>query len=93
MHTLNHNKELQNNEFILPGNLGTVQVAGENEARDIKAVNKSNDGSVTLTIGPAKFIAMKDGGFMDADEWMNTPVEKTEDADFQIIEPKQLTNE
>lgn len=46
------NKELQNNEFILPGNLGTIQVG--NKLRDIKSVYKKKDGSITITVGETK---------------------------------------
>jgi hypothetical protein len=41
--------ELQNNDFILPGNLGTITVG--DKKRDVKAIFKGKDGSVTITIG------------------------------------------
>lgn len=46
------NKELQNSEFLLPGNLGTIKVG--NKTRDIKSVFKRKDGAVTITIGETK---------------------------------------
>lgn len=49
---MEQNKELQNNDFILPGNLGTIQVG--NKVRDIKSVYKKKDGSVTITVGETK---------------------------------------
>lgn len=44
--------ELQNNDFILPGNLGTIIVG--DKIRDVKAVFTGKDGSVTITIGETK---------------------------------------
>jgi hypothetical protein len=41
--------ELQNNDMVLPGNLGTVKIG--NQERNIKSVFKKKDGSVTITIG------------------------------------------
>lgn len=49
---MEQNKELQNSDFILPGNLGTIQVG--NKTRDIKSVFKRKDGAVTITIGETK---------------------------------------
>lgn len=46
------NNELQNNDMILPGNIGTISVG--NKVRDIKSVFKGKDGSVTITIGETK---------------------------------------
>lgn len=43
------NNELQNNDFILPGGLGTVQVG--DQVREIKSIFNSKDGSCTITIG------------------------------------------
>lgn len=42
------NNDLQNNDMILPGDIGTVKVG--NKVRDIKSVFKGNDGSVTITV-------------------------------------------
>lgn len=44
--------KLQNNDFILPGNLGTIKIG--NKVRDIKSAFHANDGTVTITIGETK---------------------------------------
>jgi len=41
-----------------------------------------------------KIILLKNGEFMDLDEWSNIPYEgtsKTEDADFEILEQKRIS--
>lgn len=42
--------ELQNEEFILPGNLGAVKIG--NEVHPIKSVEKRKDGTNIITISP-----------------------------------------
>lgn len=84
-------EELQNNEVILKGGLGTVN------GREITKTFKGKDGTTALTINPqpSKVIFLNDGNAMDLDEWTNIPYEghsKTEDAEFEIIEPKQIEN-
>lgn len=49
---MSNGNELQNNDFILPGNLGTAKIG--NKIRDIKSVFKKKDGSVTITVGETK---------------------------------------
>lgn len=49
---MSNGNELQNNEFILPGDLGTIRVG--NKVRDIKSVFKGKDGAVTITVGETK---------------------------------------
>lgn len=49
---MEQNKELQNNEFILPGNLGTVKINGKE--REIVSVFKCKNGSNTITVGATK---------------------------------------
>jgi hypothetical protein len=73
--------ELQKDKLYLPGNLGTVRTVETNNAHNIKSVEKRNDDSVTLTLSPAK-------------PWCAAFIEhmQTEDADFEIIEPKQIEN-
>lgn len=44
------NNELQNNDFVLPGNLGNVSI-GNNRAEIIQQF-RSNDGAITLTLLP-----------------------------------------
>lgn len=44
------NNELQNNDFIIPGNLGHVDI-GDRKAEIIQQF-RSNDGAVTLTLLP-----------------------------------------
>mgnify|MGYP001581077927 CR=1 FL=1 len=44
------NNELQNNDFVLPGNLGNVSI-GNNRAEIIQQF-RSNDGMATLTLLP-----------------------------------------
>lgn len=46
------NNELQNNDMIFPGNIGTVKIG--NKVRDIKSVFKGNDGAVTITVAETK---------------------------------------
>lgn len=43
------NKELQNNDFILPGNLGTVRIG--NSTSEIITMN-AKAGNVTITLKP-----------------------------------------
>lgn len=47
--------------------------------------------------GLKNFVVMKDGSLMDMEEWTSIPHPSalspiTEDAEFEIIEPKQLSN-
>lgn len=44
-----NSSELQNNDFILPGGLGTVQVGSQ--VREIKSIFSGKDGTCTITIG------------------------------------------
>jgi hypothetical protein len=68
-------KQLQKDEYYLPGDLGTFVLGGN--VRNIEHLMKHNDGSVTLTIGMTQY---------------PKPNNNTEDATFEIIQPKQLTN-
>lgn len=62
--------ELQKDDFLLPGNLGTVN------GREIKQIKKK-DGAITITISDVvqKYLDKKNN---------------IEDAEFEIIQPKQL---
>ena len=66
--------KLQKDDFILPGDLGTVNVCGTD--RKILATKSDNkNGSFTFTIGAA----------IDKEF-------KTEDADYEIVQLKQITD-
>lgn len=45
------NKDLQNNEYYLPGGLGTVVINGK-ESEIIKSESNYQNGSLTLTLSP-----------------------------------------
>lgn len=81
------NNNLQNDEFILPGNLGSV------DGREIKSFKKSNDGTVIMTIGEITVIENKILSIYDW-EWAYGELvfheQKTEDADYEIIPDKQI---
>lgn len=53
------NNELQNNEFVLPGGLGTIQVGSQ--LREIESIFNGKDGSCTITIGEKKAPLIIDG--------------------------------
>lgn len=44
--------QIQKTDFILPGGLGTLTF-GNGQTGEIKSIFKKNDGSVTITVGPA----------------------------------------
>jgi hypothetical protein len=50
---MSNGNELQNNEFILPGNLGTV-IIGDKEREITQVYRNKINGSVTITIGATK---------------------------------------
>jgi len=61
-------------------------------SKEIKKSDKSLEGEKPVV---RKLIALKKGGLMDLEEWCKIPHEgtsKTEDADFEVIEPKQIEN-
>lgn len=64
--------ELQKNESYLPGNLGAVVIASSGKVSDITEILANKDGSVTLTLMPQTV----------------HEVAGTEDAEFEIIDPK-----
>lgn len=80
-------KELQKDDIILPGGLGEVSgmVNGE-----VTKMTKRKDGSTTLTIQPKEelmFVPIHKTGKVTFGEY-----QAVEDADFEIIEPKQIKN-
>ncbi len=58
--------ELQKDDFILPGNLGSVNVGGVNQ--EITEVFKSKEGATTITIAPT---SEKSCGLAKLKEWLN----------------------
>jgi len=73
------NNELQKDDFILPGDLGNVTIANTGETRKITNLQTNNkDKSVTITLSSV------------VDLYFNG-ITKTEDAEFEIIQPKQIT--
>lgn len=70
--------EIQNNEKIISGDLGEIILDGKVQ-KIIQSKSDYRNGSLTLTISQV------------VDHYLNG-VPKTEDADFEIIEPKQLPN-
>lgn len=77
--------ELQKDDITLPGGLGFVTMASNGIPREIKQVVANNDGSVTITVGKNIYDHYSDKSLEEINEIL-----KTEDADFEIIEPKQL---
>jgi hypothetical protein len=73
-------KELQKDDYLLPGDLGTVTIASTGKVSKVtNMVKNKSDGSVTLTLSQI------------VDHYLNgVPV--TEDADFEIVQPKQIEN-
>ncbi len=70
-------KEIQKDEYYLPGGLGEVKIASSGTVHEItKAESNSADGSVKLTITPQEFHRL----------YWNI----TQDAEFEVLQPKQL---
>jgi hypothetical protein len=69
--------EIQNSEFTLPGNLGSVLIASTGKVSNVTKVLKGKDGSTTITLSEV------------VDHYLNG-VPETEDAEYEIVEPKQL---
>lgn len=70
--------DLQKEDFILPGNLGTVSDSYGNKM-EITKIEKTNRSTV-ITLGQV------------VKEYLDQK-SNTEDADFEVIQPKQLENE
>ncbi len=94
-------KELQKDDFILPGDLGSVSVNGVNQK--ITEVFKSKTGFTQVTINPppkkiiiTSTIADKrndlGNGWMDGYKDFKQLWQDTEDAEFEEVKPKQLPN-
>lgn len=85
--------DIQNDEFLLPGNLGTVKVGDTIKSISKMETNKK-EGSITLTIVD-EMKPLKDylQGNSSTQEFIQEcrNISKTENAEFEIIEPKKLT--
>lgn len=75
--------ELQKDEFYLKGGIGNVYVNGV--PHEITSVENKNDGATTLTIGRSIYEQYSDKTISEI-----TEILKTEDVEFEIIEPKQI---
>lgn len=73
---------VQNDEFILPGDLGTIDIGGKK--RDIKQVFKKKDGSTTITIAATQPEPLLIDGQKTGLAFYSP--EKT----IEIIQPKQI---
>ena len=88
--TDNKNK-LQNSDFILPGNLGSVKIASTGKVGNVTKLEKNNaDGSVTITVSTVPDPNDLGNGWYNGyrnfkDLWV-----EPKDAEFEVIEPKQL---
>ena len=72
--------EIQKDEYILPGGLGTL-----NGGDIIKAESDYQKGTLTLTVAPPK------PRYMSLDEVVKSYLDKKdniEDADFEVVQPK-----
>ena len=72
---MTNDKEIQKDDFILPGDLGEI-----NGGKILSAKSDYQKGTLTLTVAPSpnsKFLFYE----------YNPP---TEDADFEILPPKQI---
>lgn len=87
--------ELQNEDFYLKGDLGTVKIGSA--IHEVTKVFKGNDGATTMTITPfptALVITCNDDCFFDAAKIDNRLKElgALEDIDCEIVTPKQIEN-
>lgn len=84
--------EIQNSEFILKGGLGEVVIASSGVSGDIiQIVSNNQDGSVTITVSPHQTIEYVPN-YISPKGFQFGEYQKFEEADFEIVEPKQLTD-
>ena len=71
--------EIQKDDVILPGGLGSVTIGSTGQAHQVTAIENKSDGSVTITLGAVvqKYLDKK---------------ANIEDAEYEIIQPKQIKN-
>jgi len=67
--------EIQKDDFMLQGGLGSVTVASTGKKMNItKLINNEKDNCFIMTMSPIR------------------KIEVTEDADFEVVQPKQISN-
>lgn len=70
------NNQLQNLDIYLPGDLGSVTIKSSGASQVITSALKNKDGSVTITLSPAK----------------KELTATAEDIDHEVVQPKLIEN-